>query len=187
MQGELKALQKRLGITFIHVTHDQSEALAMADRIVVMNEGRIEQQGTPGEIWGQPETRFVADFVGKNSIFDGTVLDRPDTNRMVVKTDVGTFTVSGSSMEKQKGEAVSLVVRAEDVSDEKGGDDTKNSVKAVIKGVDYAGSICTWVLELTNGQELKMEKHESLTRHLAPTQGQEVEVYWDPAHTAVLP
>jgi spermidine/putrescine transport system ATP-binding protein len=187
MQGELKAIQRRMNMTFVHVTHDQSEALAMADRIVVMNDGRIEQEGTPAEIWGQPQSRFVADFVGKNNIFDGTVLDRPAAKQMLVKTGVGTFVVLGGEVEKQKGEAVTLVVKAEDVSDLKGGEKTWNSVKGVVKGVDYVGSLCTWVLELPNGQEMRMEKHESLTRHLAPTTGQEVEVCWDPVHTAVLP
>ncbi|MBP1849230.1 ABC transporter ATP-binding protein [Rhizobium halophytocola] len=68
MQEELKALQKRLGITFVFVTHDQSEALSMADRVAVFNEGRIVQAGTPEEIYRNPRTRFVADFVGSSNL-----------------------------------------------------------------------------------------------------------------------
>jgi putative spermidine/putrescine transport system ATP-binding protein len=68
MQDELKALQKRLGITFVFVTHDQGEALSMADRIAVFNEGRIAQVGTPAEVYGRPRTRFVADFVGSSNV-----------------------------------------------------------------------------------------------------------------------
>ena len=68
MQDELKALQRRLGITFVFVTHDQNEALSMADSLAVFNEGRIAQIGTPADIYDRPATRFVADFVGSSNI-----------------------------------------------------------------------------------------------------------------------
>ncbi|MFN6978914.1 MAG: TOBE domain-containing protein, partial [Gemmobacter sp.] len=68
MQDELKALQQRLGITFVFVTHDQGEALSMADRIAVFNEGRVAQVGTPAEVYNTPRTRFVADFVGSSNV-----------------------------------------------------------------------------------------------------------------------
>jgi putative spermidine/putrescine transport system ATP-binding protein len=68
MQEELKALQQRLGITFVFVTHDQGEALSMADRIAVFSEGRVAQVGTPAEIYDRPSTRFVADFVGSSNV-----------------------------------------------------------------------------------------------------------------------
>src|ERR1700736_1517196 len=71
MQFELKALQKNLGVTLIFVTHDQEEAMAMADRIAVMNAGRIEQAGSPADIYGRPRTRFVADFIGEINLFAG--------------------------------------------------------------------------------------------------------------------
>ncbi|WP_119421345.1 ABC transporter ATP-binding protein [Desertibaculum subflavum] len=71
MQFELKQLQKQLGVTLVFVTHDQEEALAMSDRIAVMNAGRIEQIGTPAEIYERPKTRFVADFIGEINLFDG--------------------------------------------------------------------------------------------------------------------
>src|ERR1043166_3166031 len=75
MQFELKQLQKDLGVTLIFVTHDQEEAMAMADRIAVMNAGRIEQAGTPAEIYGRPRTRFVADFIGEINLFTGAWRD----------------------------------------------------------------------------------------------------------------
>jgi putative spermidine/putrescine transport system ATP-binding protein len=70
MQVELKALQKQVGITFIFVTHDQGEALSMADRVAIFNDGRLIQVGTPREVYEQPQTRFVADFVGSSNVFD---------------------------------------------------------------------------------------------------------------------
>jgi putative spermidine/putrescine transport system ATP-binding protein len=75
MQFELKQLQKDLGVTLIFVTHDQEEAMAMADRIAVMDAGRIEQAGTPAEIYGRPRTRFVADFIGEINLFAGSWRD----------------------------------------------------------------------------------------------------------------
>ncbi|MFP3040326.1 ABC transporter ATP-binding protein [Treponema primitia] len=72
MQLELKKTQKSLGITYVYVTHDQEEALTMSDRIVVMNQGKVEQAGAPGEVYAFPETRFVADFLGESNLFSGT-------------------------------------------------------------------------------------------------------------------
>ncbi len=78
MQNELKALQRKLGITFVFVTHDQEEALTMSDRIVVMRDGKIEQDGTPREIYEEPKNLFVASFIGEINIFDATVIERLD-------------------------------------------------------------------------------------------------------------
>ncbi len=76
MQNELKALQRQLGITFIFVTHDQEEALTMSDRIIVMNKGHIEQDGSPREIYEDPKNLFVARFIGEINVFDATVIER---------------------------------------------------------------------------------------------------------------
>jgi spermidine/putrescine transport system ATP-binding protein len=78
MQGELKALQRKLGITFVFVTHDQEEALAMSDRVVLLNEGRVAQAGPPREIYERPANLFVARFVGEANIFDGVVSGSED-------------------------------------------------------------------------------------------------------------
>src|SRR5947207_1592367 len=86
MQFELKQLQKKLGLTLVFVTHDQEEALAMSDRIAVMNGGRVEQIGTPAEIYNQPMTRFVADFIGDTNIFRG---ERTATRSGELALDVG--------------------------------------------------------------------------------------------------
>lgn len=76
MQLELKALQRKVGITFVYVTHDQGEALALSDRIAVMNGGKILQIGTPSEIYDAPQSRFVADFIGTSNFFEGTLIRR---------------------------------------------------------------------------------------------------------------
>jgi spermidine/putrescine transport system ATP-binding protein len=82
MQNELKALQRKLGITFVFVTHDQEEALTMSDRIVVMRNGIIEQDGSPREIYEEPKNLFVARFIGEINIFDATVIERVDEQRV---------------------------------------------------------------------------------------------------------
>ena len=82
MQNELKALQRKLGITFVFVTHDQEEALTMSDRIVVMRDGKIEQDGTPREIYEEPKNLFVAGFIGEINMFNATVIERLDEQRV---------------------------------------------------------------------------------------------------------
>jgi putative spermidine/putrescine transport system ATP-binding protein len=83
MQVELKAIQQRVGITFIHVTHDQEEALAMSDRLAVFRDGRVEQVGSPAEVYESPRTAFVADFVGVSNVLPGGLGIRPEKLRLL--------------------------------------------------------------------------------------------------------
>ena len=84
MQLELKHLQSQLGITFIYVTHDQEEALTMSDRIVLMRQGRVEQVGTPRDLYDRPASRYVADFIGETNLIAGTVVEGPRAGRLRV-------------------------------------------------------------------------------------------------------
>ncbi len=84
MRVELKELQRRIGVTSIYVTHDQEEALAISDRVIVMNDGKIEQIGTPNEIYNQPASRFVANFVGAANILSGTIFGKGPTDGSVI-------------------------------------------------------------------------------------------------------
>ena len=108
MQNELKNIQVQTGITFIYVTHDQEEALSMSDVIVVMNEGVIQQIGTPTDIYNEPVNAFVADFIGESNILDGVMLDD-----FKARFSNQTFDCLDKGFEK--GEAVDIVVRPEDV------------------------------------------------------------------------
>jgi iron(III) transport system ATP-binding protein len=89
MRIELRELQQRINLTSIYVTHDQEEALAISDRIIVMSSGRIEQVGTPGDIYDRPRTRFVADFVGASNIICGRLEPTRSNGHMVVRTEHG--------------------------------------------------------------------------------------------------
>src|SRR5262249_22811276 len=112
MQSELKSLQRQMGITFIHVSHNQGEALVMADRIAVMNEGHFEQIAVPQIIYNEPQTRFVAEFVGRNNIFDGRVAEVRN-GAVRVETPQGSFTIDGRGSSVAVGQQVTFVVRAD--------------------------------------------------------------------------
>ena len=108
MQNELKAIQQRLGITFIYVTHDQEEALSMSDTVVVMDGGKIQQIGTPLDIYNEPENAFVADFIGESNIIDGIMLED-----YKVRFAGKVFECLDKGFEKN--EPVDVVIRPEDV------------------------------------------------------------------------
>ena len=108
MQLELKKIQKRLGITFIFVTHDQEEALTMSDTIVVMNKGKIQQMGSPEDIYNEPANAFVADFIGESNILNGIMLED-----YKVKFSNNVFTCVDSGFNKN--EPIDVVIRPEDI------------------------------------------------------------------------
>ena len=108
MQKELRRIQKQLGITFIFVTHDQEEALTMSDRVVVMDKGKIQQVGTPQDIYNEPENAFVADFIGESNIVDGIMIED-----FKVQIENNQFECLDKGFDKN--ESVDVVVRPEDV------------------------------------------------------------------------
>ena len=131
MQIELKNMHKRLGITFIYVTHDQEEALTMSDKVVVINDGEIQQIGTPTEIYNEPVNTFVADFIGDSNIFNGTVV-----GKRKVKFCGATFNCLD---DYELNEMVDVVVRPEDIKlcDPKDGKLKGTVLSCVFKGVHY--------------------------------------------------
>ncbi|MFK7993933.1 MAG: ABC transporter ATP-binding protein [Granulosicoccus sp.] len=119
MQDELKSIQKRVGTTFIHVTHDQEEAMAIADQIIVMNGGRVEDTGTPESIYLQPKTVFSAAFMGEANQISGSVVAR-DKSEMTLNTSLGELIVPASSDVNQNintGDAICLCFRPEHLVD----------------------------------------------------------------------
>ena len=119
MQSELKALQHTVGITFIYVTHDQEEAITLSNRIAVMNAGKLEQEGTPTEVYEHPQTRFVADFIGLTNFITGTVhnsyvdIRSIGSNHVTVNTPIGEIICSGQQPQVASGEKVTLTLRPE--------------------------------------------------------------------------
>jgi len=129
MQAELKKIQKATGITFVFVTHDQEEALSMSDTVVVMSEGRIQQIGTPVDIYNEPENAFVADFIGESNILDGVMLS---DYKVAFSGHVFDCVDSGFG----KREAVDVVVRPEDVDIVP---EDKGMLKGVVTSVTFLG------------------------------------------------
>jgi thiamine transport system ATP-binding protein len=130
LRAQVKSIQRELGVTTLYVTHDQEEALAVSDRVAVMTGGRVEQVGTPREIYRRPATRFVASFVGDNNLFRGEVVDRTD-DRVVVAVDGTPLRVDAARAPPRVGETVTVGVRPERlrVIEERGGGDGTATVR----------------------------------------------------------
>lgn len=147
MQLELKRLQKKLGITFIYITHDQEEAINMSDRIVVMNQGQFEQIGTPDEIYNHPKTSYVAAFVGNANILKGIVAEK---NGHHIKVKLGDEVASIDTEEKVNvGENVTVALRGENILLEENG-----NLHATVKEKNFAAGQLRVLLTLPNGDEL---------------------------------
>ncbi|CAJ0991623.1 spermidine/putrescine ABC transporter ATP-binding protein PotA [Pantoea sp. Nvir] len=153
MQNELKALQRKLGITFIFVTHDQEEALAMSDRIVVMRDGKIEQDGTPREIYEEPKNLFVACFIGEINVFNAAVLDASDSPLVRARVESRDCDIN-CPFPVTVGDRLYVLLRPEDLRVE----EVYNS-KQVVQGLigyirerNYKGMTLELTVELENGK-----------------------------------
>lgn len=179
MQVELKALQQKLGITFIYITHDQEEALNMSDVIAVMNGGRFEQIGSPEEIYEHPSTRFAAQFIGQSNIVDGTVI-ASDANGTTVELCPGnTIKVDG---QYGVGEALALSIRAERI-DYATDSDYGFNLRGTIKLHSYIGGVLRTTITLPTGQEMLITGANPVAQYPA---GCAVQVFWDPTVAAVV-
>lgn len=152
MQNELKALQRKLGITFVFVTHDQEEALTMSDRIVVMRNGVIEQDGTPREIYEEPKNLFVAGFIGEINRFDATVIERLDEQRVRASVEGRECNIY-VNFAVEPGQKLNVLLRPEDLRVEEINND--NHIEGLIGYVrerNYKGMTLESVVELENGK-----------------------------------
>jgi iron(III) transport system ATP-binding protein len=173
LRHEIKALQRRLQVTTIMVTHDQEEALTMADRIVVMNHGVIEQVGTPQEIYRAPATAFVADFVGAMNFLDGT-LAAPDRVR------IGTASLACQPQEGLRpGAAVRLCIRPEDVRVRDLPADVPNRLAVTVETLDFVGAFFRASLA-AGGIALMADFSSNLIRDLGVTVGGALDVALPP-------
>lgn len=157
LRVELKTIQHRIGVTSIFVTHDQSEALAMSDRIVVMSAGRIEQQGTPEEIYNMPATEFVADFIGTANLLDADVTRADDTEVECSVSDFGVLTLPRKKAPAlDVGSPGRLVVRAEKLKllRNDAAPDGHISAPGRVEATDYQGQIVRYFLRV-GGQQLQ--------------------------------
>lgn len=160
MQSVLTKLQRELGITFVYVTHSQSEAFAMADRVVIMSRGEIAQIGTPRDIYRAPANRFVAEFVGRNNILTGKV-SKVSATTASVTAELGTFSCGIDKDQQAKvGDSCTFVIAADLVTISRARPKGDNVVECSLATEEFIGSVVTLFLEATDGTEFKVQLQE---------------------------
>ncbi|MBV9018878.1 MAG: ABC transporter ATP-binding protein, partial [Alphaproteobacteria bacterium] len=176
MREELRNLQRRLGKTSIYVTHDQTEALVLSDRIAVLSHGRIEQIGTPAEIYERPASAFVGEFIGSSNLLRARVVARND-GITIVATDMGLRLCCGADTGDEMGDGaeVSVLLRPERIHVEQPGSGAEmpaqNRLLARIVGVTYLGEDLHLSLDLAGGGRLRASvKNANAARGWAPAQ-----------------
>lgn len=173
MRIELKVLQRRLGISVVFVTHDQVEALTMSDKIAVMNAGRIEQLGTPQEVYNHPRTYFVHDFLGNSTFLTGKII-RWDGDFVMVSLQNSSCTILSRSASDEllngfnAGTDVRVVLRPEDVmlGRPDKADTAHNVLEGVVKTIMFMGNKYEVAVELENGDLITCYSHDRDVRHL---------------------
>ena len=187
MQGVLARLQRELGITFVYVTHSQSEAFAMADRVVIMSRGVIEQVGAPQTVYRHPANRFVAEFVGTNNLLSGTVTE-VSAGRLAIETPLGGFAAPANpAREAVPGDRCTFVVSADraTLSSEPGGEG--NELALTLISEEFVGSVVTLHLEAGNGEAFRVQKQQRELDTLALDVGARMWARWAVEDAFVLP
>jgi spermidine/putrescine transport system ATP-binding protein len=182
MQIELKRIQRDVGITFIVVTHDQEEAMAMADRIAVMSDGRIDQLGTPSEIYDHPATPFVADFIGDMNHLEGTLAR--DGERLVCDVDGARFGIGLVVEEAEIGRRVRIGVRPEELHAHAG---TAEGAAATVQTAMVLGHDLQVVARLDGGAEVMARQPRTGDDGVSAVMpGEQVRLSWSPTAALLL-
>lgn len=184
LQVELKDIQRRTGKTFFFVTHDQEEALTMSDRVVVMNDGRVEQDGTPEDLYLRPRNRFVAEFVGETNFLDGTVKSRKGSE---ITFDWRGVPITGTALNHNpsEGSDVTAALRLEKITIGAKKSDSGNSVRGVIENQLFMGSRTAVDLRINGAGDALLKAYVD-PEVAAQVNSEEVWLSWDNAHLSVL-
>jgi spermidine/putrescine transport system ATP-binding protein len=193
MQVELKRIQSEIGITFIFVTHDQDEAMTMADRIAVMRQGRIEQLGPPEDLYERPRTEFVAGFLGVSNLLDGEVVGY-DAGLVSVRLPNGTILraprtgVAGESHVRVGVRPEKLRVIALDEGSTDRTDGTRNTLEGTVLDASYVGVSTQYLVETVDARRMTVYAQNLETAGAAEllAKGQRVRLEWRPQHTFVI-
>jgi len=184
MQIELKRIQSEVGTTFVHVTHDQEEAMTMADTVAVMNAGRIEQLGHPADVYEMPRTVFVANFLGQSNLIAGT---RSSAGEMIEVLSHGVSFRMPASRNVAPGSGVVVGVRPEkmtvlDLADEQRIPIGHNSLRGTVTDVSYTGVSTQYLVQTAWGQEVIAFEQNSIVGDRCAV-GDPVRLHWAPEHT----
>ncbi|HHE1263979.1 TPA: spermidine/putrescine ABC transporter ATP-binding protein PotA [Vibrio parahaemolyticus] len=186
MQIELKQLQRQLGITFIFVTHDQEEALSMSDRIIVMRDGVIEQDGSPREIYEEPKNLFVARFIGEINVFNATMLERIDEKRIRAEIE-GVESVVYYDKEAQAGDKLQVLLRPEDLRIEEIKESEEKGIVGHVTERTYKGMTLDSVIQLDSGMRVMVsEFFNEDDPDVDHSLGQKVAITWVESWEVVL-
>ncbi|WP_067461582.1 ABC transporter ATP-binding protein [Actinomadura macra] len=188
MQVELKHIQREVGITFLYVTHDQGEALTMSDRIAVMNDGLIEQLGTPREIYEHPATRFVAGFIGTSNLLGGEVAGVDSTTAVISYGRDGRIEVPvRDGVEVAAGERLELTVRPEKIGIGRGRPvDGLCGVRGTVTEVVYRGTSTSYNVTTSAGADVVVFSQNTTSADDIAARGDDVWLSWDPRHSYAL-
>lgn len=193
MQFELVDIQEKLGMTFVMVTHDQEEAMTMSSRIAIMNEGWLEQVGTPTEIYEFPTSRFTANFLGKSNIFECKVVENELGHALLTSEEVDCLFYVDRTLEAQVDQTLWLATRPEKLDISKhppenyDPEQPVNCVEGVVKDIAYLGGLSTYHVKLKDGRIIKVTDFNIERQADHPTWDDQVYVYWDGPSLMVLP
>ncbi len=190
MQSVLTKLQKELGITFVYVTHSQSEAFAMADRVVIMSDGEIAQTAAPRDIYRAPANRFVAEFVGRNNIVSGKV-SNVNEQQLALTSVMGQFLVTkDQDASYEVNDDVTFVISADLVQISRTkpseGNNIDNTIQAQLISEEFIGSVVTLFMETDDGTEFKIQLQERELSTLEIHQGGSFYLSWNSTDTHIL-
>ena len=162
---ELKRLQKTVGISFVHVTHNQEEAMSVADRIAIIADGEMIEQGTPKEIYSNPRKKFTAEFIGEKNIFNGKILEFTK-KKIIVDIDGANIEVANNNYNISKNQNVSLSIKSESIQITKDKDtkpeNQKNSIKGNVSEITFLGQFVRYLVLLNSGQEIQVRSYEEV-------------------------
>jgi putrescine transport system ATP-binding protein len=195
MQFELVDIQEKLGMTFVTVTHDQAEAMTMSSRIAIMNEGIMEQVGTPTQIYEFPNNRFAANFIGSTNMFEGRLIENEKDHATIQLLDAGlencVFYVD-HGVESQVGQDIWVAVRPEKVDISKTPPENYNPerpvncIKGIVSQIAYLGGLSTYHVNLPNSHSVKATDFNIERKANNPTWEDTVYLSWEPNNIMVL-
>lgn len=185
MQIELKRIQREVGITFVYVTHDQSEALTMSDRIAVMNDGLVEQLASPREIYERPATAFVAGFIGTSNLLKG-VVDRVASGCAVLRVGQENRILVAEGPGRA-GEALTITVRPEKITiSAEEPEEEVSAVRGTVREVVYLGLYNSYTVALADGAEVTVFQQNALDSTSTAERGDAVWLSWQPRHSYAI-
>ena len=162
---ELKRLQKTVGISFVHVTHNQEEAMSVADRIAIIADGEMVEQGTPKEIYSNPKKKFTAEFIGEKNILNGVVIDF-SKSKILVNIEKDEIEVANNNYAISKNQKISLSIKSESIEITKGSVNkskgAKNSISGKVTEITFLGQFIRYLVLLSNNQEIQVRSYNEV-------------------------